>query len=67
MKAVVLDRQNEIQIRDVAAPRALGVNDVRIRIHTVGICGSDVQYFQHGLIGPYVVVACPTEVVRAFY
>ena len=57
MKAVVLDRQNEIEIRDVAAPRGLGVNDVRIRIHTVGICGSDVHYFQHGRIGPYVVEA----------
>ncbi|WP_278392963.1 NAD(P)-dependent alcohol dehydrogenase [Sphingobium yanoikuyae] len=55
MKAVVLDRQNEIEIRDVPAPRALGANDVRIRIHTVGICGSDVHYFQHGRIGPYVV------------
>lgn len=55
MKAVVLDRQNEIQIRDVAGPGTLRANDVRIRIHTVGICGSDVHYYTHGRIGPYVV------------
>jgi D-xylulose reductase len=28
---------------------------VRIRIHTVGICGSDIHYYQHGRIGPFVV------------
>jgi D-xylulose reductase len=28
---------------------------VRIGIHTVGICGSDVHYYKHGAIGPFVV------------
>lgn len=55
MKALVLDRQHEIEIRDVPPPRAIGPHDVRIRIHTVGICGSDVHYYTHGRIGPYVV------------
>jgi D-xylulose reductase len=55
MKALVLDRQHEIEIRDVPPPRAVGPHDVRIRIHTVGICGSDVHYYTHGRIGPYVV------------
>lgn len=55
MKALVLDRQHEIAIRDVAPPPAVGAHDVRIRIHTVGICGSDVHYYTHGRIGPYIV------------
>jgi D-xylulose reductase len=28
---------------------------VRIAIHTVGICGSDLHYYQHGAIGPFIV------------
>ena len=28
---------------------------MRIDIHTVGVCGSDVHYYQHGQIGPFVV------------
>jgi D-xylulose reductase len=33
----------------------MGANDVRIAIHTVGICGSDVHYYTHGAIGPFIV------------
>ena len=28
---------------------------MRIKLHTVGICGSDVHYYTHGAIGPFVV------------
>jgi len=28
---------------------------VKIAIHTVGVCGSDVHYYTHGKIGPFVV------------
>lgn len=57
MNAVVLERQNQITIRDVPSPPPLGPEDVRIAVHTVGICGSDIHYFTHGRIGPYVVEA----------
>ena len=30
---------------------------VKIAIHTVGVCGSDVHYYTHGKIGPFVVNA----------
>lgn len=30
-------------------------SDVLIQMHSVGICGSDVHYWQHGRIGPFVV------------
>ena len=33
----------------------LGPRDVRITIRNVGVCGSDVHYYQHGRIGPFVV------------
>merc|ERR1719473_2107726 len=29
--------------------------DVRIDIKSVGICGSDVHYYQHGSIGPFIL------------
>ncbi|MEX3640540.1 alcohol dehydrogenase catalytic domain-containing protein, partial [Paraburkholderia sp. BR14427] len=34
---------------------AVGPRDVKVRIHTVGVCGSDVHYFTHGRIGPFKV------------
>ncbi len=55
MAAVVLERAGVISLRDLPVTEALGVHDVRIRIHTVGICGSDVHYYRHGAIGPFVV------------
>ncbi|MBB3105146.1 NAD(P)-dependent alcohol dehydrogenase [Azomonas macrocytogenes] len=55
MKALVLEKQHELNVRDIDLPLELGPDDVRIRIHTVGICGSDVHYYTHGRIGPFVV------------
>jgi D-xylulose reductase len=57
MKAVVLERQQEITIRDIEYPMELGPSDLKIKINTVGICGSDVHYYTHGRIGPFVVNA----------
>ena len=54
-RALVLERQHELALRDIEMPAALGPDDVRIAIHTVGICGSDVHYYTHGHIGPFVV------------
>ena len=55
MQALVLERTKELALRDIALPRTLGPDNVRIRIRTVGICGSDVHYYLHGAIGPFVV------------
>lgn len=57
MEAVVLERKHEISIRDIDLVEPLGPRDVRIRIHSVGICGSDVHYYENGKIGPFVVNA----------
>ena len=55
MKALVLEKAGELSLRDIAIPEKLGPQDVRIGIRNVGICGSDVHYYTHGAIGPFVV------------
>lgn len=55
MKALVLERRGELAIREIEIHEALGPRDVRIALRNVGICGSDVHYYTHGAIGPFVV------------
>ncbi len=55
MEALVLERKDELNLRDIALQETLGPLDVRIAIHTVGVCGSDVHYYTHGGIGPFIV------------
>ncbi len=59
MKSLVLEKQHALSLRDFPeisrAEETLGPRDVRIKLHTVGICGSDVHYYTHGRIGPFVV------------
>jgi D-xylulose reductase len=59
MKSLVLEQKLELSLRDFPIEReeVMGPHDVRIRLHTVGICGSDVHYYTHGKIGPFVVNA----------
>ncbi len=57
MEALVLERTKTLSLRDIDLPTAVGPADVRIAIHTVGICGSDLHYYLHGAIGPFVVRA----------
>src|SRR5215471_5914914 len=55
MEALVLERKSELSLRDIKLPLEIGPHDVKIAIHTVGICGSDVHYYEYGNIGPFVV------------
>lgn len=58
MEALVLEKKDEVTLRDFPIEReeeTLGPRDVRIKLHTVGICGSDVHYYTHGRIGPFIV------------
>lgn len=41
-----------VEERPVPQPAA---DEVLVRIGSVGVCGSDVHYYEHGRIGPYVV------------
>ncbi|MBM3604662.1 MAG: NAD(P)-dependent alcohol dehydrogenase [Alphaproteobacteria bacterium] len=53
--SLVLERQGELSLREIELRGDLGPSDVRIAIRTVGVCGSDVHYYTHGKIGPFVV------------
>ncbi len=55
VRALVLERQHELALRDIDLPQDVGPGEVKIAIHTVGVCGSDVHYYTHGRIGPFVV------------
>jgi D-xylulose reductase len=59
MKSLVLEQKHELSLRDFPIEREeqLGPRDVRIKLHTVGICGSDVHYYTHGGIGEFIVKA----------
>ncbi len=55
MKAVVLTGIDQIQIQDVPKPSAKKDTDVLLKIEAVGVCGSDVHYYETGRIGSQVV------------
>ena len=57
MKALVLEKQHELSLREIDLPLDVGATDVKIKIDTVGVCGSDVHYYTHGRIGSFVVDA----------
>ena len=54
-RSLVLERKGELSLRDIPLQLDMGPTDVRIQVHTVGVCGSDVHYYTHGKIGPFVV------------
>ena len=55
--ALVLERQGLLALRDIDLPQDPGPGEVKIAVDTVGVCGSDVHYYTHGRIGPFVVTA----------
>lgn len=55
VQALVLEEAKSLSLREIDATEEMGADDVRIAINTVGICGSDVHYYKHGAIGPFVV------------
>lgn len=55
VQALVLEKKGELSLRDIDLPLEVGPDDVKISIHTVGVCGSDVHYYTHGAIGSFVV------------
>ncbi|MEP1442083.1 MAG: NAD(P)-dependent alcohol dehydrogenase [Hyphomicrobiales bacterium] len=56
-RALVLEEKGKLNLRDIELPSTVGAHDVKIAVHTVGVCGSDVHYYTHGKIGPFVVDA----------
>jgi L-iditol 2-dehydrogenase len=53
-QAAVLYAPHDMRIEERPVPRS-GPREVLIEIKAVGVCGSDVHYYEHGRIGSYVV------------
>ncbi len=56
MKAAVLHAPRDVRIEERDRPEP-GPREVLVQITAVGVCGSDVHYYEHGRIGPFVVEA----------
>jgi L-iditol 2-dehydrogenase len=54
MRVSVLRRAGDLTVEERPVPEP-GPLEVLVQVSAVGICGSDVHYYQHGRIGPYVV------------
>jgi L-idonate 5-dehydrogenase len=50
MDALVIHAPGDLRVGDIPTP-AVGAGQVRVRVRTGGICGSDLHYFQHGGFG----------------
>ena len=53
MKAVVLHGAKDLRLEDFRMPDLLP-GMVLLRIKRVGICGSDLHYYEHGYCGSFV-------------
>lgn len=54
MKVAIMTDLNKLEIveRDIPTPKD---NEVLVKIENVGICGSDIHYYEHGAIGDFIV------------
>ncbi|MCW2812011.1 MAG: sorbitol dehydrogenase [Friedmanniella sp.] len=53
-RSAVLYGTTDLRVEERPRPQA-GPGEVLVRVEAVGICGSDVHYYDHGRIGDYVV------------
>ncbi len=56
MRASVLRAAGDLGVEERPVPTP-GPHEVLVRIASVGVCGSDVHYYEHGRIGSYEVTA----------
>ncbi|WP_339319180.1 NAD(P)-dependent alcohol dehydrogenase [Paenibacillus sp. FSL R10-2734] len=54
MNAAIMDKQLSISVKQIDIPVPKD-NEALIKVYCIGICGSDVHYYEHGRIGRYVV------------
>jgi len=55
MKALVLEKKLDLSLREFEIENQCDFDNVKIKINTVGICGSDIHYYEYGKIGNFVV------------
>lgn len=55
MQALVLEGIRKARLREIDLPSEPDDDAVKVAMRVVGICGSDLHYYLHGAIGPFVV------------
>jgi L-iditol 2-dehydrogenase len=55
MKAVLLTGLKQFEISQIPVPKIIKDTDVLIKIMTVGVCGSDIHYYNTGRIGSQII------------
>jgi L-iditol 2-dehydrogenase len=56
MQVSVLRGVGDVGVEERPVPQP-AADEVLVEIRSVGVCGSDIHYYEHGRIGPYVVDA----------
>lgn len=54
MKAAVMPKIGSIVIEELPVPQ-IGADEVLVKVMAVGVCGSDLHYYEQGRIGRFVV------------
>lgn len=54
MNISILNKPFDMELKEVTVPQ-LGANDVLVKVMAVGVCGSDVHYYEHGRVGEFIV------------
>jgi L-iditol 2-dehydrogenase len=52
--AAVLTALNTLEMKEISMPTPKA-GEVMVKLQAVGVCGSDVHYYQHGRIGDFIV------------
>ncbi|MBS4223553.1 NAD(P)-dependent alcohol dehydrogenase [Bacillus sp. FJAT-49682] len=54
MDAAVLNKPLDIEVKKVSIP-VPNADEALIKVYCIGVCGSDIHYYEHGKIGRYEV------------
>lgn len=54
MNISLLNKPFDMEMKEVKVPK-IGATDVLVKVMAVGVCGSDVHYYEHGRVGEFVV------------
>jgi len=55
MQAIILTDIKKLELRDIPSPKITSDKDILLKTKSVGVCGSDVHYYETGRIGSQVV------------
>lgn len=55
MKQVVLTGIREMRLQNIDEPALKNADEVKIKLTSIGVCGSDIHYYSEGKIGSQVV------------